>query len=170
MNGAASCTKPAERNPPSSPAIDMGVDVSDAGTESDWNATAGTGSTALGAREPARPGSAARARAAVSTDPTTNHLGRTIDGERYDDGHPIARPPRQATLFSSTDDDEILARGALDGTDIVVAPRDDLDPAPLAVLARRSRPGKPPLADREPRKCRYAGRSVVGALQLPTRA
>src|SRR5918994_7907680 len=85
MNGAASCTNPAERNPPSSPAIDRADDASDAGTESDWNATAGTGSMALGTREPARPGSAARARAAVSTDPTTNHLGRTIGGERYDD-------------------------------------------------------------------------------------
>ena len=36
------------------------------------------GSIGLGAREPARPGSATRARAAVSTDPTTNRLGRTI--------------------------------------------------------------------------------------------
>ena len=92
MKGAASCTKPAERYPPSSPAIDMGVDVSDAGTESDWNATAGTGSMALGAREPARPGNAARARAAVSTDPTTNHLGRTIGGERYDDCRTFCTP------------------------------------------------------------------------------
>src|SRR5918994_5288061 len=91
MNGAASCTNPAERNPPSSPAIDRADDASDAGTGSDWNATAGTGSMALGTREPARPGNAARARAAVSTDPTTNHLGRTIGGERYDDAARHAR-------------------------------------------------------------------------------
>src|SRR5687768_12256776 len=93
MKSATSGTKPAERNPPSSPAIDRADDASGAGTESDWNATAGTGSMALGTREPARPGSAARARAAVSTDPTTNHLGRTIGGERYDDASPVARPP-----------------------------------------------------------------------------
>ena len=37
----------------------------------------GASSIQLGAREPARPGSATRARAAVSTDPTTNLWGRT---------------------------------------------------------------------------------------------
>jgi hypothetical protein len=82
----------ADRYPSSSPAIDRADDVPDAGTDNGWNAPAGTGSMALGAREPARPGSAARARAVVSTDPTTNHLGRTIGGERYDDAGRIASP------------------------------------------------------------------------------
>jgi hypothetical protein len=48
-----------------------------AGTESGWKALAGSGSIGLGTREPERPGSATRARAAMSTDPTTNLLGRT---------------------------------------------------------------------------------------------
>src|SRR6186997_2974465 len=45
--------------------------------ESCWNALAGTVSIGTEVREPTRPGSATKARAAVSTDPTTNLLGRT---------------------------------------------------------------------------------------------
>src|SRR4051812_31153812 len=48
-----------------------------AGTSSCWNAPAGTGSNGLGTREPAETGRTTRARAAVSTDPTTHLGGRT---------------------------------------------------------------------------------------------
>ena len=72
----------------------IGDRASDAGTEYGWNAPAGTGSTALGTRDPARPGSETRARAVLSTDPTTNHLGRTIGRERYAPERPVYSPVR----------------------------------------------------------------------------
>jgi hypothetical protein len=83
MNVDAGVTHPMETAAWSSPSIESGDRVSDAGTEYGWNAPAGTGSAALGTRDPARPGSATRARAALRTDPTTNHRGRTIGPERY---------------------------------------------------------------------------------------
>ena len=72
------------------------------------------GSIGLGAREPARPGSATRARAAVSTDPTTNLLGRTRAQtiRRITPGCHVrsARGPL-------VDDHHVLDRAALDRTD-----------------------------------------------------
>src|SRR5262245_23537520 len=59
---------------------------SSAGIVSCWNAAAWTGSIGLGVREPAKPGSATRARAAVSTDPTTNLGRRTRLGPYHTDG------------------------------------------------------------------------------------
>ena len=68
---------PSDTKASSSGPIDAVDRDSSAGIVSCWNAPAGMGSIGLGAREPARPGSATRARAAVSTDPTTNLGGRT---------------------------------------------------------------------------------------------
>src|SRR4029078_6660460 len=85
----------------SSPSIVIGDRASRAGTENGWNAPAGTGSTALGTREPARPGSDTRARAVLITVPTTNNLGRTIGRERYAAhrtyANPTARQARRCT-------------------------------------------------------------------------
>jgi hypothetical protein len=50
-----------------------------------WNAAASTGRLGLGVREPARPGSATSASAAVSAAPATRVVGRTIRG--------LYRPP-----------------------------------------------------------------------------
>ena len=95
---------------------------SDAVTESGWNAPAGTGSTALGAREPASPGSATRARVAVSTDPTTVHLGRTIGGERYRVRGPAPRP-RCARRRGQRMTTSVLAGSGLDAADAVARSR-----------------------------------------------
>jgi hypothetical protein len=77
MNDASAATDPAEAYAASSDPINIIDRTRDAETESGWNALAGSGSSGLGTREPARPGNATRARAAMSTDPTTNLLGRT---------------------------------------------------------------------------------------------
>src|SRR5689334_23091332 len=76
----------------SSPSIVIGDRASRAGTENGWNAPAGTGSTALGTREPAKPGSDTRARAVLITVPTTSNLGRTIGRERYAARRTCAKP------------------------------------------------------------------------------
>jgi len=91
MKTSSTVTDPADVNAPSSVAIDDVEREPFAGTGSDWNALTWRGCTGLGAREPATPGSATRARAAMSTDPTTNLLGRTIGVELYDEGHRSAR-------------------------------------------------------------------------------
>jgi len=70
-------TAPFETKAASTDEIDAVDREAFAGTVNCWKAPAGRGSIGLGAREPARPGSATRARAAVSTDPTTNLGGRT---------------------------------------------------------------------------------------------
>src|SRR5688572_10458493 len=131
MNFVPASTTPTERCAASSPAISMGDRIADAGIEYDWNAPAGTGSTALGTREPARPGSETRARAVLITDPTTNHLGRTIGRERYDAGPPYAKARRRVVrrTSASADDDELVARAALHDAHAVLGPGRDLDPA-----------------------------------------
>src|SRR5689334_7625343 len=121
----------------SSPSIVIGDRASRAGTENGWNAPAGTGSTALGTREPARPGSDTRARAVLITVPTTSNLGRTIGRERYAARRTYAKPYGAACATRpngsggargpSADDDGILARVALDDADVRLRPRRDLD-------------------------------------------
>jgi hypothetical protein len=69
--------RPSDAWASSSVTIEVVDRISSARRSSGWNTLAGTGSIGLGTREPAKPGSATRARAAVSTDPTTSLVGRT---------------------------------------------------------------------------------------------
>ena len=140
---------------------------SSAGTEYGWNAPAGTGSTALGTREPARPGSETRARAVLITDPTTNHLGRTIGRERYAAGPRCAQPrppgggPRDQRMTTI-----VLARTALDDADAVVAtmPRSGCGcPLHLRPAASPRRAGPSPIE--KPGSADSPGRRAVGALE-----
>src|SRR4029079_14523216 len=82
----------------SSPSIVIGDRASRAGTENGWNSRAVTASTALGTRDPARPGSDTRARAVLITVPTTNNLGRTIGRERYAAHRTYANPHSAARV------------------------------------------------------------------------
>ena len=83
MNDVSASTRPAEAASGSRGAIGTGRAAAFAGIEIGWNAAGSMALGALGLREPARPGNATRARAAVSAALATNRVGRTIRA-RYD--------------------------------------------------------------------------------------
>ena len=73
----AGCKRPADPYAESSDSTVLSV-VANAGTWIDWNAAGSTTEAGVGPADPAIPGSAPRARAAVSAAPATNLEGRTI--------------------------------------------------------------------------------------------
>src|SRR4051812_41960627 len=75
------------RRAPSSRSTDTSVDAI-AGIWTDWNADGSRELTGEGPAEPTIPGSATRARAAVSAAPATDSRGRTIPGP-YRAGQPV---------------------------------------------------------------------------------
>src|SRR5689334_237830 len=107
----------------------------------------------VGPADPAIPGSATRARAAVSAAPATNLVGRTI-GARYSKrrirGAPGARRGSGRPAGRSADDEHLVGQ-RLDGADAVIRPGQEEDPPAVAgPIGRRLRPDELPVRDREP--------------------
>ena len=88
----------------------------------------------------------------MSTDPTTNLLGRTIGGELYAAG--TVDCTRLSRASRSANDDDVLSGSALDGADTVGRPGHDLDAATFAILAGRRGPREAAVLDREARQRR----------------
>jgi hypothetical protein len=137
MNAASTSTRPAESAAGSSGAIGKGLVAAFAEIRIGWNAVGSTALGGCGLREPAMPGSATRASAAVSAAPATKRVGRTIRA-RYDvsDCHATVRAPADhgRPRHASANEDEV-SRRALDLAELIGRQARTSTPPPFLLSA-----------------------------------
>src|SRR5437667_458457 len=119
MNVVSASMVPADAYPESRGAAASSA-AANAGTWIDWNADGSTAEAGVGPADPAIPGSAPRARAAVSAAPATILEGRTISARYSIDGR------------TGSADDQHLVGDRFDGAGALIGPGEDEDPAARA--------------------------------------